>query len=82
MVRLDGFSTDDLVELAQVYNRLADRDDVSDRWQAWGREVAEAIAIELAGRLIAEGWADDPCAMAWFGRLPRPDEPGKWEAQP
>jgi hypothetical protein len=54
MVRLDGFSTDDLVDLGQVYNRLADRDDVSLRWQAWGREVAEAIAIELAGRLIAQ----------------------------
>jgi hypothetical protein len=75
MVKLDGFGTDDLAELAAVYNQLADRDDVSARWQRWGREVAEAIAVELAGRRITRAEAEDPLALVWYGRLRPPSPP-------
>lgn len=81
-LRLGQFSNDDLADLATVYNHLAGRDDVSDRWQAWGREVAEALGLELAQRMIAHAEAEDPLGWCWYGRLPTPDEPGKWEAQP
>ena len=32
--------------------------------------------------MIAHAEAEDPLGWCWYGRLPTPDEPGKWEAQP
>lgn len=72
MVDLGSISNQDLEDLATVYNRLADRADVSEVWQAWGREVAAALSLELANRRMPE---------MWWGRLPEPGSPGLWESE-
>lgn len=81
-LHLEQFTSDDLADIANTYNHLAGRDDVDDLFRAWCRELAEGLHLVLAGRLIAEAEANDPLAYCWFGRLPEPGSPGKWEADP
>jgi hypothetical protein len=68
-VHVERFEAEDLEEMAAVYNQLADRDDVSEQWQAWGREIASALRLELASRRIAQAEHEDPLGFCWFGRL-------------
>jgi len=73
-IDLSGYYDQDLACLVQTYNAMAGRDDLPELWLRWGRELAEAIALELADRVIAAAWDRDPAAMAWFGRLAPPGQ--------
>jgi hypothetical protein len=72
---LSRFEAEALADLVETYNRLAGRDDVDQRWKAWSREVAEAMRIELAERMIALAEEGDYFALHWFGRLEPPKRP-------
>jgi hypothetical protein len=81
-LHLEQFTDDELGNIDHTYNAIAGQSDVDDLFRAWSREVAESLQVVLAGRLMAEAEADDPLAYCWFGRLPEPGTPGKWEGEP
>jgi hypothetical protein len=78
-LQVGQFSDEELAAIAGAYNHMAGRDDLSQRWRAWGREMAEALGLELAQRMIGRAEQDDPMGWCWFGRLPTAEEPGRWE---
>jgi hypothetical protein len=73
-LRLDGLDDEALAGLAESYDDLAGSTYPAG-WRAFAADMADAMRVEQARRMIAAAQDRDPIAFAWYGRLTPPSQP-------